>query len=179
MKRSVYLYMKDYNQLIVDTFSSSNNQFTRFEKKDKLIVFEEEVIEDFDYEVIKDLLEVDFKEKLTLVVGGDFEIVNKYIKDIPNDVYYLDDFFVHLISINKGKDLFTWLNSFDSELIYTVNKFIENDLSVNKTASTLYIHRNTLNYRLDKFNKLSGLNIRSFKGSLAVYLILNFVQTAN
>jgi len=64
-------------------------------------------------------------------------------------------------------------------MIQSIKKFIKNEFSFNQSAKYLYINRNTLNYRLDKFKKLSGLNVITFKGSLAVYLILNFVQTAN
>lgn len=54
-------------------------------------------------------------------------------------------------------------NAFDSEIINTIEKFIENDLNISETAKKLYIHRNTLIYRLDKIYKETGSDIRSFK----------------
>ncbi|MBQ3038576.1 MAG: helix-turn-helix domain-containing protein [Clostridia bacterium] len=50
----------------------------------------------------------------------------------------------------------------DSETILTINKFFENDLNVSETSRQLFVHRNTLVYRLEKINKLTGLDLRKF-----------------
>ena len=54
------------------------------------------------------------------------------------------------------------LDSLDDETIVTIYKFFENDLNVSETARQLYIHRNTLVYRLDKILKTIGLDLRKF-----------------
>lgn len=50
----------------------------------------------------------------------------------------------------------------DAETLLTIQKFFENNLNVSETSRQLYIHRNTLVYRLDKIQKLTGLDIRKF-----------------
>lgn len=55
---------------------------------------------------------------------------------------------------------------FDEETIMTVNEFFANSLNVSETARRLYIHRNTLVYRLDKIQKLTGLDLRVFDDAI-------------
>lgn len=50
----------------------------------------------------------------------------------------------------------------DQETIFTIKKFFENNLNVSETARKLFVHRNTLVYRLDKIKKLTGLDLRNF-----------------
>ncbi len=53
-------------------------------------------------------------------------------------------------------------DEFDDETLATINKFFENSLNVSETSRQLYIHRNTLVYRLDKLQKSTGLDLRVF-----------------
>lgn len=58
------------------------------------------------------------------------------------------------------------MEELDDETIQTVIKFFENNLNVSETARQLYIHRNTLVYRLEKLEKTSGLDVRQFEDAL-------------
>ena len=58
------------------------------------------------------------------------------------------------------------MDDFDEETLATVNKFFENNLNVSETSRQLYIHRNTLVYRLDKLQKMTGLDLRNFDDAL-------------
>lgn len=60
----------------------------------------------------------------------------------------------------------TPMEELDEETIQTVIKFFENNLNVSETARQLYIHRNTLVYRLEKLEKMSGLDVRQFEDAL-------------
>lgn len=62
--------------------------------------------------------------------------------------------------------------SLDSELSTTINAFFETGLSMAKTARRLFIHRNTLVYRLEKFEKLSGLDLRNFDDAVTARLAM-------
>ena len=64
------------------------------------------------------------------------------------------------------------LPEIDEETIHTVNKFFEKSLNVSETARNLYIHRNTLVYRLDKLQKNTGLDIRTFDDAITFKLAL-------
>ena len=61
------------------------------------------------------------------------------------------------------------------ELMETVRAFFDNDLNLTATARKLYIHRNTLNYRLDKIKKELGLDLRSFHDA-AVFKVISFID---
>ena len=53
------------------------------------------------------------------------------------------------------------IDALDQETLFTINKFFENNLNVSETARKLFVHRNTLVYRLEKIKKLTGLDLRS------------------
>jgi len=60
----------------------------------------------------------------------------------------------------------------DEEILTTVNSFFENSLNVSETARKIYIHRNTLVYRLDKLQKITGLDVRNFDDAIIFKIIL-------
>jgi len=54
------------------------------------------------------------------------------------------------------------IDTLDQETLFTINKFFENSLNVSETSRKLFVHRNTLVYRLEKIKKLTGLDLREF-----------------
>ncbi len=64
----------------------------------------------------------------------------------------------------------------DDEILMTVNKFFENSLNVSETSRQLYIHRNTLVYRIEKLQKATGLDIRVFDDALTFKIALMVVN---
>ncbi len=67
-------------------------------------------------------------------------------------------------------------DDFDEETLSTINKFFENSLNVSETSRQLYIHRNTLVYRLDKIQKSTGLDIRVFDDAITFKIALMVVK---
>lgn len=67
-------------------------------------------------------------------------------------------------------------DEFDDETLVTINKFFENNLNVSETSRQLYIHRNTLVYRLDKLQKSTGLDLRVFDDAITFKIALMVVQ---
>ena len=67
-------------------------------------------------------------------------------------------------------------DDFDDETIATINKFFENSLNVSETSRQLYIHRNTLVYRLDKLEKSTGLDLRVFDDAITFKIALMVVK---
>ncbi len=64
------------------------------------------------------------------------------------------------------------IDDFDEETLTTVGKFFENNLNVSETSRQLYIHRNTLVYRLDKLQKMTGLDLRNFDDAIIFKITL-------
>ncbi len=67
-------------------------------------------------------------------------------------------------------------DEFDEETLQTINKFFENSLNVSETSRQLYIHRNTLVYRLDKLQKTTGLDLRVFEDAITFKIALMVVK---
>ena len=67
-------------------------------------------------------------------------------------------------------------DDFDEENLTTINKFFENSLNVSETSRQLYIHRNTLVYRLDKLQKSTGLDLRVFEDAITFKIALMVVK---
>lgn len=67
-------------------------------------------------------------------------------------------------------------DDFDDETLTTINKFFENNLNVSETSRQLYIHRNTLVYRLDKLQKSTNLDLRVFEDAITFKMALMVVK---
>ncbi len=67
-------------------------------------------------------------------------------------------------------------DEFDEETLTTISKFFENNLNVSETSRQLFIHRNTLVYRLDKLLKSTGLDLRIFEDAITFKIALMVVK---
>jgi carbohydrate diacid regulator len=74
--------------------------------------------------------------------------------------------------IFDGRDI----DDFDDEILPTIDKFFENSLNVSETSRQLFIHRNTLVYRLDKIQKSTGLDLRVFDDAITFKIALMVVK---
>ncbi len=131
--------------------------------------------------VVNDLKEVSksYKEaKLALDVGKIFfqekDVIAYNTLGIGRLIYQLPvplcKMFISEIFEGKSPD------DFDEETLVTINKFFENSLNVSETSRQLYIHRNTLVYRLDKIQKSTGLDLRVFEDAITFKIALMVVK---
>lgn len=68
---------------------------------------------------------------------------------------------------------------FDEEIVSTVSKFFENNLNVSETSRQLFVHRNTLVYRIEKLQKSTGLDVRTFDDALTfkiAMMVYNYMK---
>ncbi|MBE6645680.1 MAG: PucR family transcriptional regulator [Ruminococcaceae bacterium] len=113
---------------------------------------------------LKDLSRAYKEARISLEVGKVFDIektimcyenlgIGRLIYQLPTTLceIFLDEVF------KKGS-----LESLDRETLMTVQSFFENNLNVSETSRKLFVHRNTLVYRLEKIRKLTGLDLREF-----------------
>jgi len=110
-----------------------------------------------------------FKEAQTaMLIGGIFEsektVINYNKLGLGRLIYQLPTTLCRLFL----KEVFQEgsLESLDAETLHTIQKFFENNLNVSETARQLYVHRNTLVYRLDKIKKITGLDLREFDDAI-------------
>lgn len=73
------------------------------------------------------------------------------------------------------------IESLDQETLFTIQRFFENNLNVSETSRKLFVHRNTLVYRLEKIKKLTGLDLREFEDAIVfkVALMVKKYLTSN
>ena len=64
------------------------------------------------------------------------------------------------------------IDSLDQETLFTIQRFFENNLNVSETSRKLFVHRNTLVYRLEKIKKLTGLDLREFEDAIVFKVAL-------
>jgi carbohydrate diacid regulator len=64
------------------------------------------------------------------------------------------------------------IDALDAETLFTINKFFENNLNVSETSRKLFVHRNTLVYRLEKIKKVTGLDLREFDHAIVLKVAL-------
>ena len=131
--------------------------------------------------IVNELKEVSrsYKEaRMALDVGkiffGDKEVIAYSSLGIGRLIYQLPiplcKMFIREIFDNKSPD------DFDEETLVTIDKFFENSLNVSETSRQLYIHRNTLVYRLDKLQKSTGLDLRVFADAITFKIALMVVR---
>ena len=134
--------------------------------------------------IVNDIKEVSksYKEaKLALDVGKIFfserNVIAYSALGIGRLIYQLPiplcKMFIREIFDGKSPD------DFDEETLTTINKFFENNLNVSETSRQLYIHRNTLVYRLDKLQKSTGLDLRVFEDAITFKIALMVVKYMN
>ncbi|MBO5282694.1 MAG: helix-turn-helix domain-containing protein, partial [Lachnospiraceae bacterium] len=131
--------------------------------------------------VVQELKDVSksYKEaKLALDVGKIFYAENKVVAystlGIGRLIYQLPInlcriFIEEIFGENVPSDL-------DDETLTTINKFFENNLNVSETSRQLFVHRNTLVYRIEKIQKSTGLDLRNFDDALTFKIALMVVN---
>ena len=123
---------------------------------------------------VKDLA-LSFKEaQLALEVGKVFDteksIVNYENLGIARLIYQLPttlcETFLREV-FKRGS-----IESLDQETLFTIQRFFENNLNVSETSRKLFVHRNTLVYRLEKIKKITGLDLREFDHAIVFKIAL-------
>ena len=176
----------DEKNVIIVKEVGTNDSYKELEKyaNDTLAILKKECGVDFHIAygtIVSDIKEVSksYKEaQLALDVGKIFfsekDVIAYNTLGIGRLIYQLPvplcKMFIREIFEGKSPD------DFDEETLTTINKFFENSLNVSETSRQLYIHRNTLVYRLDKIQKSTGLDLRVFEDAITFKIALMVVK---
>ena len=98
-------------------------------------------------------------------------VLVKMLEEIPKFklMEYLD-----ILAPKEAKQVFG-----DEDMLSTAEEFLDSSLNVSETSRKLFMHRNTLMYRLDKIEKLTGLNIKNFPDAVTFRLITILIKLMN
>ena len=157
----------------MDTLSQTILEALPEDKKEEAVIAYGTVVSE-----IKDVSRSYKEARMALNVGKIFFSDSKVIAysslGIGRLIYQLPiplcKMFIKEIFENKSPD------DFDEETLTTINKFFDNNLNVSETSRQLYIHRNTLVYRLDKLQKSTGLDLRVFEDAITFKIALMVVK---
>ncbi len=125
-------------------------------------------------EHLRDLADA-YKEAQTAIeVGKVFDteksIINYENLGIGRLIYQLPNTLCEIFLSEVFKK--STIDALDQETLFTINKFFENNLNVSETSRKLFVHRNTLVYRLEKIKKLTGLDLRQFDHAIVFKVAL-------
>ena len=149
---------------------------------------------DTPYEALKDTLSTDFYIDLSIYIGlfqtdialaketyerekNDFLSVRANLQ--PKAVYTIADL-IPLMLLQTASPatqktltglLAVWMEE-DRETVQTIKVFVECNMNISLAAKKLYIHRNSLQYRVDKFFDRTGIDVKQFKNALSVYMAI-------
>lgn len=157
------------------------------------VIIETNPDQDFSYKQIIDVLMSDLYVKINILIGPYLHTIaeaqNSYQALVKNAAIvftysesavtsYMDAIPFILIDQTEESVRANIINTVlgetatDDELMKTINMFLTCNLNMTLTAKELYLHRNSLQYRLDKFTQKTGIDIRQFHQAMAVYLAL-------
>lgn len=199
--RFVYFSIRK-NQINLNTFKEAIHEFFAkpvpilWENEQEGIIIEEQsssVEENISYEQIIDVLMSDLYVKINFFVGPYLDNLNhinrhykSFLKNAPAAFSYSEKSVVTYtdavasLFVDQAESVFTneiitlILQEFatDDEMLHTIKTFIHYNLNVTVTAKQLYMHRNSLQYRIDKFIEKTGIDIRQFNQAMTVHLAL-------
>jgi hypothetical protein len=181
MNKRVFFYRKDLEYQELKTFLRNYQGVFSISLEKKLLAVD--LKKPFLKTDLQKLREFFLEEFIMDFIGfylpDNFEIEKLLITDFLNElnygVYSISDLITN-ICLNKRTDLKNSLKDYyytliGIENINTAIGFIENNFNASLASKKLFLHRNTLNSRLDNFIDKSGINIKSFKEGLAIYLL--------
>jgi hypothetical protein len=146
------------NAMIKDMLSS----YGPFQEHQGLLVFD-----DLDIDVLTALIE----EKVVLTALVDVPVsLFSLLEGLPHGVYTV----AKAILWQYQKQTLSIKLPVDDVDIQTVDRFLAHHQNVQETADDLFVHRNTLQYRLDRFYQKTGLQVRRFDDALAYYIVRHF-----
>ncbi len=179
MKRFLLLKNNFDDVLVIkDLFSSLVGNNLLMEQADNYLLFS------FEHDSISDIksLFLSLQDELFIDVIGyvsysnriaeEKEIALELIDNLSTGIYTLKEALFNLKNINNKKKILSFIldsTGIDEDFILS---FAEYDLNISKASKAMYIHRNTMNYKLDKLLELSGFDLRKFTDAYILFSLI-------
>jgi hypothetical protein len=186
MHRRLIVYQDNITDELKQVFSATATIVDDETVKDVIVVedthyYEEELINYID---LYELLSNDFDGEVTLYLEPFtkttfpfLDDMKTFIKTLPHRMYAFEDVIPYMVLNNHPlqKKVKSYIESTVKEdVIDTVLAFIKNNMNSSLSAKRLYMHRNTLNYRIDNFVEKVHINVKDFKGANAMYMLYQY-----
>jgi len=184
MKKIVYVFQKTPNESLKSLFKALHQDIKLITLTKQLFkITYHECVEDepLDYEAIRSLILTDFQEDLIIFETYerslsflDEESLIHFIQSLPYNTYDLMDLIKYMIKRNVThlesikKKLASILGQ---EMIDTLLALASHNMNISIAAKHLYLHRNTMHYRIDKVIEKTGIDVKTFQGLAIFYLL--------
>lgn len=188
MNRRIYICHPALPGEMGQLFEELNDKIHIEQQTESMIVlFDEDYYneEPIDLEEFYLLLIEDFEQQFTMFLepytDSEFmltEIIEPFLSSLPPNLYYFEDIITYAVLL-QNHELKQHIKNFlldatNADVIHTVREFIENNMNSSLSAKKLYMHRNTLNYRIDNFIDATHINVKTFKGANAIYMLYKY-----
>ncbi len=180
-QRKIYLHFRgDYSEDVITFLKAFDDlKFKRLSDNQLEITSSEDIDSEFLVSAREFSLVELYQDFTAFVAPRDYiletEDILAILPELNPKIYAIETLIPELVFLNKQDALKKIRNhyygKFNSETIDTILGFISSNLNATKTSKALYMHRNTLNYRLDNFISKTEIDVRTFTGALAVYLL--------
>ena len=180
-----------------------DSPFIQIDEKSGIIILEKTALDygEEDFSAISSTLENDFFIRLEFYIGK-----KRTAPQEIRETFFLErELFIEGLKLISKERVFTYEKIFpaitaarlpdipkklletdvieilrkDGELLESMKVFLENNSNTSLAAKKLYIHRNTLQYRLEKFQDLTGINVKTFSSAITIYLACILAQKNN
>jgi hypothetical protein len=185
MKRKIHIFAKDLSNEIISLFEGLIDQHHVTVLNEQMLVFVDDLYYEndiLDYEGLYQLIREDFSVDLTMLIEpyteDDLPVSEEctlHLKQMKSDIYGYEEVILEgllskdLTMIRKLKEYIK--ENLHQEVIHSVRAFVDHNLNSSVTAKALFMHRNTLNYRIDQFISASHIEVKSFIGAMVIYLL--------
>ncbi|MFA7376451.1 MAG: helix-turn-helix domain-containing protein [Acholeplasmataceae bacterium] len=185
-----YLIINGINQVNQEDYQAILSLFSEmmyrpsFKLKTENLIIIAEMKEDISfYDVISNTNQ-EFYLNLSLYESIEFQTIEELLKDLKNKSSILEFNTVYLnekiLIYNRFKPIFDektrqeMLKEFyyDQEFLHMIKVFLEKNQNSSEASKALYLHRNTLNNRIEKFYKITGYDLRKFEDAALIYIIV-------
>ena len=188
MKRRVYIYQLNISEEIVELFNAfGDNIVVEHIEPNMITILDTDFYnpEPIDLVAFQELIQDDFGGEVAIFIEPyqeeAFKLGNNikaFIPELPYGVYFFEDVITYTV-LKNNLDLRIQIIEYitdktNKEVIHTVREFIENNMNSSLSAKKLYMHRNTLNYRIDNFIEATNINVKTFKGANAIYMLFKY-----
>ena len=184
MKTFVTIYRKEkFNiNLLADLFKGLVGNNMKIEENNNVsFIFDSNP--ELNFLEIAELINYDLMISIKLFKGPDFaddKMLDSYLKMVDSlnffndsNIYYDNNY---LIVANMGDRELIKKNVFKryyrDEILDVVKAYLDSNMNVSKTADTIYMHRNTVMNKIDKFIDVTGYNIKEFQDAFVIYHLL-------
>jgi len=185
MKRTIYIYADSLTEDIIQLFEGLIDAHHVVVFDAHFLMFTDDRFyedDDLDYEGLLELIREDFSVSLSMMiepyVEEDLPVSkesSKHLKSMKSGIYSYEEVLLEAL-LNKDKEIVSKLKDFinsklHQEVIHSVRAFVEHNMNSSVTAKALFMHRNTLNYRIDQFVLATHIEVKTFVGAMVVYLL--------